>query len=95
MSGNYIKVEDLSFFKHQINVSLQRKVLRIERIRLLLFEKIRLSLSNSKKIGSLRVRSDSDDESSSWDRDEVEMNLLEVLQDCQSTIGMRLTRIPT
>ncbi|KNZ47976.1 hypothetical protein VP01_59g3 [Puccinia sorghi] len=95
MSGNYIKVEDLSFFKHQINVSLQRKVLRIERIRLLLFEKIRLSLSNSKKIGSLRVRSDSDDESSSWDRDEVEMNLLEVLQDCQSTIDNRdFTVIP-
>ncbi|EFP89802.2 uncharacterized protein PGTG_15758 [Puccinia graminis f. sp. tritici CRL 75-36-700-3] len=95
MSGNYIKVEDLSFFKRQINVSLQRKVLRMERIRLLLFEKTRLSLSTSKKNGTTRMRSESDDGTPIWDEDEVEMNLFEVLQDCQSTIDNRdFTVIP-
>ncbi|PLW14579.1 hypothetical protein PCANC_15736 [Puccinia coronata f. sp. avenae] len=97
MSQNYIKVEDLTFFKHQINYSLQRKILRIERIRLLLLDKISSSLSNtSKQNRPVRVTSDSDHENAStWDADEVEMNLLEVLQDCHSTIDNRdFTVIP-
>ncbi|OAV87906.1 hypothetical protein PTTG_12678 [Puccinia triticina 1-1 BBBD Race 1] len=95
MSGNYIKVEDLSFFRHQINVSLQRKVMRMERIRLLLFERTRLSLSMSKKNETTRARLESDDPVQIWDGDEVEMNLFEVLQDCQSAVDNRdFTVIP-
>ncbi|KAI9626953.1 hypothetical protein H4Q26_017640 [Puccinia striiformis f. sp. tritici PST-130] len=96
MSGNYIKVEDLSFFKRQINCSLQKRVLRMERVRLLLFEKTRWSLMNTSRTkGTPRVKSDPDDECPFWDPSEVEMNLSEIFSACRPTIDNRdFTVIP-
>lgn len=95
-NGNYIKVEDFHFFQHQINFSLQRKILRMERIRLQLFERTRLLVNKPNKNDNFScTRLDMSPQYSGWDIDEVFASLAEVLRDCQYTIDNRdFTVIP-
>ncbi|MBW0475309.1 hypothetical protein O181_015024 [Austropuccinia psidii MF-1] len=87
LNGNYIQVEDLNLFKHQIAFSLERKILTMEKIRLQLFEKI--SSTYIKKVNFENGTFTRENKTLICDLDEITRNLMQILENCHLAIDNR------